>query len=76
MLPHAGGPYVYLREAFGTLTGFLFGWTEFLVIRSGSVLRALSSPATLPMGTSSRERSNVNASSSVIRWSARAFSST
>ena len=37
MLPQAGGPYVYLREAFGRLTGFLFGWTEFLVIRSGSV---------------------------------------
>jgi amino acid transporter len=37
MLPHAGGPYVYLREAFGKLAGFLFGWTEFLVIRSGSV---------------------------------------
>ncbi|WP_152052970.1 APC family permease [Tautonia marina] len=37
MLPQAGGPYVYLREAFGKLAGFLFGWTEFLVIRSGSV---------------------------------------
>ncbi len=37
MLPHAGGPYVYLKEAFGSLAGFLFGWTEFLVIRSGSV---------------------------------------
>ncbi|QDV33002.1 APC family permease [Tautonia plasticadhaerens] len=37
MLPQAGGPYVYLKEAFGKLVGFLFGWTEFLVIRSGSV---------------------------------------
>lgn len=37
MLPHAGGPYVYLKEAFGRLPAFLFGWTEFLVIRSGSV---------------------------------------
>ena len=37
MLPSAGGPYVYLREAFGRLPAFLFGWTEFLVIRSGSV---------------------------------------
>ncbi|RUL83191.1 APC family permease [Tautonia sociabilis] len=37
MLPHAGGPYVYLRESFGKVAGFLFGWTEFLVIRSGSV---------------------------------------
>ncbi len=37
MLPHAGGPYVYLKAAFGRLPAFLFGWTEFLVIRSGSV---------------------------------------
>ncbi|WP_435019387.1 APC family permease [Tundrisphaera sp. TA3] len=37
MLPSAGGPYVYLREAYGRLPAFLFGWTEFLVIRSGSI---------------------------------------
>ena len=37
MLPQAGGPYVYLKAAFGQLVAFLFGWTEFLVIRSGSV---------------------------------------
>ncbi|HWE35259.1 MAG TPA: amino acid permease [Isosphaeraceae bacterium] len=37
MLPRAGGPYVYLRAAFGPLPAFLFGWTEFLVIRAGSV---------------------------------------
>src|ERR1700722_9643563 len=37
MLPSAGGPYVYLREAFGRLPAFLFGWTEFLVIRAGSI---------------------------------------
>lgn len=34
--PHAGGSYVYLREAFGSLAGFLFGWTMLLVIYSGS----------------------------------------
>lgn len=37
MLPRAGGPYVYLKEAFGRLPAFLFGWSEFLVIRAGSV---------------------------------------
>lgn len=37
MLPHAGGPYVYLRAAYGSLVAFLFGWTEFLVIRAGSI---------------------------------------
>ncbi len=34
--PHAGGIYVYMREAFGELAGFLFGWTMLLVIYSGS----------------------------------------
>src|SRR4051794_34493537 len=36
-MPHAGGQYVYLREAFGPLYGFLFGWTLFLVIQSGTI---------------------------------------
>ena len=36
-LPHAGGAYVYLREAYGPLPAFLFGWTEFLIVRSGSM---------------------------------------
>src|SRR5438309_4963780 len=31
-MPQAGGQYVYLREAFGPLWGFLFGWTLFMVI--------------------------------------------
>src|SRR5437868_5781016 len=36
-MPHAGGQYVYLREAFGPLSGFLFGWTTFLVIQTGTI---------------------------------------
>jgi len=36
-MPHAGGQYVYLREAFGPLWGFLFGWTLFLVIQTGTI---------------------------------------
>ncbi len=36
-MPHAGGPYVYLREAYGRVWGFLWGWTEFWVIRTGSI---------------------------------------
>jgi basic amino acid/polyamine antiporter, APA family len=35
MMPKAGGQYVFLREAFGPLTGFLYGWTVFVVIQSG-----------------------------------------
>lgn len=37
MMPRAGGQYVYLREAFGPLSGFLYGWTLFLVIQTGTV---------------------------------------
>lgn len=37
MMPRAGGPYVYLREALGPLGGFLYGWTFFLVIQTGSI---------------------------------------
>ena len=37
MMPRAGGPYVYLREAYGPAPAFLWGWTEFWVVRTGSV---------------------------------------
>jgi len=37
MMPHVGGQYVYLREAYHPLVGFLFGWTTFLVIQCGSI---------------------------------------
>jgi len=36
-MPQAGGQYVYLREAFGPLFGFLYGWTLFLVIQTGTI---------------------------------------
>ena len=37
MLPHAGGEYVYLRQAYGELAAFLFGWMRFVVGGSGSI---------------------------------------
>jgi len=37
MMPKAGGQYVYLRESFGPLWGFLYGWTLFTVIQTGTV---------------------------------------
>jgi APA family basic amino acid/polyamine antiporter len=37
MMPRAGGQYVYLREAFSPLAGFLYGWTLFTVIQTGTV---------------------------------------
>ena len=62
MLPQAGGPYVYLREAYGRLPAFLWGWTEFWIVRTGSLgalacatviygnhlLKALAANGTLP----------------------------
>jgi len=39
MMPKAGGQYVYLREAFSPLVGFLYGWTLFLVIQTGTIRR-------------------------------------
>ena len=47
MYPQAGGMYVYLRESYGRLIAFLFGWALFLVIDSGSI-------ATLSMAFSSK----------------------
>jgi APA family basic amino acid/polyamine antiporter len=37
MMPRAGGQYVYLREAYSPLWGFLYGWTVFLVIQTGTI---------------------------------------
>ncbi len=37
MMPRAGGQYVYLKEAYNPLTGFLFGWTVFSVIQTGVI---------------------------------------
>lgn len=37
MMPEAGGMYIYLREAFSPLSGFLYGWTLFTVIQTGTI---------------------------------------
>src|SRR5258705_8120072 len=37
MWPHAGGQYVFLREAYGPSIGFLFGWALFLIIQTGTI---------------------------------------
>jgi APA family basic amino acid/polyamine antiporter len=37
MIPNAGGQYVYLRQIYNPLTGFLFGWAFFLVVQGGSI---------------------------------------
>src|SRR5437763_13056753 len=40
MMPKAGGQYVYLREAYSPLWGFLYGWTLLLVIQTGTIAAA------------------------------------
>lgn len=37
MMPRAGGQYVFLREAYGEIVGFLFGWSMFLVVQTGTI---------------------------------------
>src|ERR1043166_2701446 len=37
MMPRAGGQYVFLREAYGPSLGFLFGWSLFLVVQTGTI---------------------------------------
>src|ERR1700728_1771101 len=37
MFPHAGGQYVYLREAYHPMVGFLYGWSLFAVVQSGTI---------------------------------------
>jgi APA family basic amino acid/polyamine antiporter len=49
MLPHSGGLYVYMREAYGPFWGFLYGWTIMLVVVPGSVA-ALTSAFLLYLG--------------------------
>jgi len=49
MMPRAGGVYVFLTEAYGSLTGFLFGWAYFLVVNGGGLgASAWRSPPTSP----------------------------
>jgi APA family basic amino acid/polyamine antiporter len=37
MMPHAGGQYIFLREAYGRPVGFLFGWSTFIVVQTGTI---------------------------------------
>src|SRR3989337_605308 len=37
MMPRAGGQYVFLRESYSPLWGFLYGWTLFLIIQTGTI---------------------------------------
>src|SRR3989440_1905782 len=47
MMPRAGGQYVYLRESYSPLWGFLYGWTLFLVIQTGTIAAVAGGFATV-----------------------------
>jgi len=58
MFPRSGGVYVFLREAFGPLTGFLYGWATLLVVLSGgtAAVAAMIESGQLPMPKRHRGR--------------------
>ena len=37
MMPRAGGPYVFMTEAYGRPVGFVYGWSQFLIVQSGTI---------------------------------------
>ena len=57
--PQAGGGYVYLRDAFGGLPAFLYGWTELLVINSGGIAASAVTFATYTLSLFDRSSSGV-----------------
>jgi APA family basic amino acid/polyamine antiporter len=74
MMPHAGGQYVYLRESFGPLWGFLYGWTLFLVIQTGTIAAVAVSFAKFlgvlyaPVGTSPDAGARILYQSPPLNW--------
>lgn len=67
MFPKAGGQYVFLREACGPLAGFLYGWTFFLVIQSGTIAAVGVAFATF-LGVFLKQVSSTNVVLSVLNW--------
>jgi amino acid transporter len=67
LFPRAGGNYVFLREAYGRLAGFLWGWVEFWIIRSAS-LAALATIFTESLHDVLRETVGVSAEASVLGY--------
>src|SRR2546422_10313073 len=52
MFPRAGGQYVYLREGISPLFGYLYGWTLFVVIQTGTIAAVAVAFARVPSGFS------------------------
>src|SRR5438105_6960377 len=67
LFPKAGGNYVFLREGYGRLAGFLFGWVEFWIIRTAS-LAALATIFTESLHDVLRETRGAGAGSDVLSY--------
>ena len=48
MKPQAGGEYVYVRDAYGPLAGFLYSWTWFLIAKPASIATITTGPGAHP----------------------------
>ena len=70
ILPKAGGNYVFLREGYGRLAGFLWGWVEFWIIRTGSIA-ALASVFSESIHDAIREARGLPVGAEVIGFWAR-----
>src|SRR5256884_6284788 len=60
MMPRAGGQYVFLREAYGPATGFLFGWSLFFVIQTGTIAAVPGALPRFPGGPAAPRNSCTN----------------
>ena len=72
LFPHAGGNYVFLREGYGRLTGFLWGWVDFWIVRAGSIA-ALATIFTDSLHDILREARQLGASVEVLSFWQRQF---
>ena len=59
MMPEAGGEYVFLREAYGDLPAFLFGWTSVMLIASGGLAAVSTALATIAASSAFSFRSSI-----------------
>ena len=70
MMPRAGGQYVFLREAYSPLFGFLFGWAMFLVVQTGTIAAVAVAFAKFLGVFFPRDRGRSSISSSRSTWAA------
>ena len=66
MFPEAGGQYLYLREAYGRLWAFLFGWTSFWIIQTGAIAFLAVAAAEVMLGLAVPGAANAQAVAFIV----------